>query len=133
MKISRKCNKTDKQKAASRKGKLSKRKGNLFEKEIEKSFNAAFAKNNIKADARRGFKSEIDVEILESSGRLLLNIETKCGKHVQIRKAYKQAKSKQRAASRPLVVWKDDHGELMAAMSLDLLLDFVCTYLMEEK
>jgi len=123
---------TDEDKRRQRRGRRSKDKGGRFEKEVEKAINHAF---NDEGTARRGFKSDIDVEVLDSEGRLAFNIECKCGKRVNIRKAFRQAQEKRRAASIPIGVWKDDGApnDLYAVIDIDLLIEFMRLYLRENK
>lgn len=113
---------------ASARGRNAKDKGGRFEKEVENLINRAFTDEG---EARRGFKSDIDVEVLDPSGRLAFNIECKCGKRINVRGGYRQAQEKRRAASIPIEVWKDDGApnEIFAVVGIDLLIEFMRLYL----
>ena len=121
---------SDRERAASKRGRRSKDKGGRFEKEVENRINFVLTDEG---EARRGFKSEIDVEVLDATGRLAFNIECKCGKRVNVRKGYQQAVEKRRAGSKPIQVWKDDGNpnDIRVVMDLDLLIEFMRLYLKE--
>ena len=124
---------SDREKAASKRGKSAKIKGDRFEKAQENYHNEAYERNEVKAHARRGLKSEKDLEIIDDdTGRIVLNKECRRWKKVSWKAAWKKAISKQRAGSIPVVICKDDYEEEIMILRLRDGIEMECAWLKQQ-
>ena len=107
---------SDRERAASKRGRRNRDKGGRFEKVIEKDCNQVIEDFDCGGYASKGFKSEKDVIWLSHNGRTIFNIECKHWKKVNWREAYEDALRRQRAGSMPVAVCKDNQKEPVMIM-----------------
>ena len=124
---------SDKEKAASKRGRRSREKGGRFEKAMENYHNEAYKRNDVNASAQRGFKSEKDVETIDNNtGRIVFNKECRRWKKVSWKAAWKMALSKQRAGSIPMAICKDDYDEEIMILRLRDGIEMECAWLKQQ-